>query len=126
MKCPFCGGGDDRVVDSREGREGEVIRRRRECVTCGRRFTSYETIEEIELARQHGLPTVGIGHRCYIRNAIVDKNCRIGDDVRIVSRRVAGSLRSAVVKIHNRDYCLLPMNCSTISRRCGRARCSAM
>ena len=47
MKCPFCGAGDDRVVDSRESREGEVIRRRRECVTCGRRFTSYETIEEI-------------------------------------------------------------------------------
>ncbi|HEY6146200.1 MAG TPA: transcriptional regulator NrdR, partial [Thermoanaerobaculia bacterium] len=47
MKCPFCGGGDDRVVDSREGREGEVIRRRRECVACGRRFTSCETIEEI-------------------------------------------------------------------------------
>src|SRR6202011_5085784 len=43
----------------------------------------YETIEEIEHARIHGLPTVGIGHRCYIRNAIVDKNCRIGDDVRI-------------------------------------------
>ncbi len=47
MKCPFCGGGEDRVVDSRESREGEVIRRRRECVSCGRRFTSYETIEEI-------------------------------------------------------------------------------
>jgi transcriptional repressor NrdR len=47
MRCPFCGGGDDRVVDSREGRDGEVIRRRRECVSCGRRFTSYETIEEI-------------------------------------------------------------------------------
>jgi len=47
MKCPFCGAGDDRVVDSRESREGEVIRRRRECVACGRRFTSYETIEEI-------------------------------------------------------------------------------
>jgi glucose-1-phosphate adenylyltransferase len=43
----------------------------------------YETIEEIEQAQSHGLPTVGIGHRCYIRNAIVDKNCRIGDDVRI-------------------------------------------
>jgi len=43
----------------------------------------YETIEEIEHARAHGLPTVGIGSRCYIRNAIVDKNCRIGDDVRI-------------------------------------------
>ena len=38
---------DDRVVDSRESREGEVIRRRRECDSCGRRFTSYETIEEI-------------------------------------------------------------------------------
>jgi len=47
MKCPFCGGLDDRVVDSREGKEGQVIRRRRECVSCGRRFTSYETIEEI-------------------------------------------------------------------------------
>jgi transcriptional repressor NrdR len=47
MKCPFCGATDDRVVDSRESREGEVIRRRRECVSCGRRFTSYETIEEI-------------------------------------------------------------------------------
>lgn len=47
MKCPFCGATDDRVVDSRESREGEVIRRRRECVGCGRRFTSYETIEEI-------------------------------------------------------------------------------
>ncbi|MBS1948099.1 MAG: glucose-1-phosphate adenylyltransferase [Bacteroidetes bacterium] len=43
----------------------------------------YETLEEITHANSHGLPTVGIGHRCYIRNAIVDKNCRIGDDVRI-------------------------------------------
>ncbi len=43
----------------------------------------YETIEEIEQDRIHGLPSVGIGNRCYIRNAIVDKNCRIGDDVRI-------------------------------------------
>jgi glucose-1-phosphate adenylyltransferase len=43
----------------------------------------YETIEEIDQARAHGLPTVGIGNRCYIRNAIVDKNCRVGDDVRI-------------------------------------------
>ncbi len=43
----------------------------------------YETLDEISQANSHGLPTVGIGHRCYIRNAIVDKNCRIGDDVRI-------------------------------------------
>lgn len=43
----------------------------------------YETIEEIEHDKDHGLPSVGIGNRCYIRNTIVDKNCRIGDDVRI-------------------------------------------
>ena len=48
MKCPFCGGNNDRVVDSRESREGEVIRRRRECNLCGRRFTSYETIDHID------------------------------------------------------------------------------
>lgn len=47
MKCPFCGALEDRVVDSREGREGEFIRRRRECAACTRRFTSYETIEDI-------------------------------------------------------------------------------
>lgn len=45
MRCPYCGATEDRVVDSRESREGEVIRRRRECVSCARRFTSYEKIE---------------------------------------------------------------------------------
>ena len=45
MRCPFCGAREDRVVDSRESREGDVIRRRRECVECSRRFTSYEKIE---------------------------------------------------------------------------------
>ena len=47
MKCPFCAHLSDKVVDSREGKEGEVIRRRRECLDCGRRFTSYERIDEI-------------------------------------------------------------------------------
>jgi len=47
VKCPFCGRLGDKVVDSRESREGEVIRRRRECQDCGRRFTSYERIDEI-------------------------------------------------------------------------------
>ncbi|HEX6179342.1 MAG TPA: transcriptional regulator NrdR [Thermoanaerobaculia bacterium] len=47
MRCPFCGTNEDRVVDSRESREGDVIRRRRECVECGRRFTSYEKIEHL-------------------------------------------------------------------------------
>jgi transcriptional repressor NrdR len=47
MTCPFCGHLGDKVVDSRESKEGEAIRRRRECLDCGRRFTSYERIDEI-------------------------------------------------------------------------------
>jgi transcriptional repressor NrdR len=47
VKCPYCGHMGDKVVDSRESKEGEVIRRRRECLECGRRFTSYERIDEI-------------------------------------------------------------------------------
>lgn len=47
MKCPFCSHLMDRVVDSREAKEGHVIRRRRECLSCRKRFTSYERIEEI-------------------------------------------------------------------------------
>ncbi|MDH3744035.1 MAG: transcriptional regulator NrdR [Acidobacteriota bacterium] len=47
MKCPFCNELKDRVVDSRESRDGLTIRRRRECLSCSRRFTSYEQIEDI-------------------------------------------------------------------------------
>ncbi|MEI7541753.1 MAG: transcriptional regulator NrdR [bacterium] len=51
MKCPYCGHKKDKVVDSRESRDGEAIRRRRECLKCGKRFTTYEQIE-------HSLPMV--------------------------------------------------------------------
>ena len=47
MKCPYCAHMEDKVVDSRESKEGEVIRRRRECLGCGKRFTSYERIDQI-------------------------------------------------------------------------------
>ncbi len=47
MNCPFCGFKEDRVIDSRESKEGEVIRRRRECLQCERRFTTYERIDEV-------------------------------------------------------------------------------
>ena len=47
MKCPFCGEIDNKVIDSRLSKDGAVIRRRRECIICGRRFTTYEHIEEI-------------------------------------------------------------------------------
>jgi transcriptional repressor NrdR len=47
MKCPYCGALDDKVIDSRESQEGEAIRRRRECISCGRRFTTYERLEQL-------------------------------------------------------------------------------
>src|SRR5687768_13761870 len=47
MKCPYCAIQENKVLDSRLAKEGEVIRRRRECEGCGRRFTTYERVEEI-------------------------------------------------------------------------------
>jgi transcriptional repressor NrdR len=49
MKCPFCGVLDNKVIDSRVSKDGSVIRRRRECLDCNRRFTTYEHIEEIPI-----------------------------------------------------------------------------
>jgi transcriptional repressor NrdR len=49
MRCPKCGGQDDKVVDSRASREGATIRRRRECITCAHRFTTYEEVERENL-----------------------------------------------------------------------------
>ena len=51
MKCPFCAHAENKVIDSRISKDGSAIRRRRECVGCGRRFTTYEFVEEV-------LPTV--------------------------------------------------------------------
>ncbi len=47
MRCPFCGNLEDRVIDSRTSKEGDAIRRRRECLACKRRFTSYERVEDV-------------------------------------------------------------------------------
>jgi transcriptional repressor NrdR len=49
VRCPWCAGVDDKVVDSRLADEGAAIRRRRECLQCGRRFTTYERVEEVAL-----------------------------------------------------------------------------
>ena len=49
MKCPFCGYSDSKVIDSRPAEEGSTIRRRRECLSCQRRFTTYEIIERLPL-----------------------------------------------------------------------------
>lgn len=49
MKCPFCGKEDSKVIDSRSADDGKRIRRRRECIGCGERFTTYETVENIPI-----------------------------------------------------------------------------
>jgi len=49
MRCPKCGGHDDKVIDSRSSREGATIRRRRQCIACGFRFTTYEEVERVGL-----------------------------------------------------------------------------
>ena len=49
MKCPFCGFEESKVIDSRPTDEGERIRRRRECISCGKRFTTYEIIETVPI-----------------------------------------------------------------------------
>jgi len=49
MKCPFCSYEEDKVVDSRSSKEGRAVRRRRECLKCGERFTTYEYIENVSL-----------------------------------------------------------------------------
>ena len=49
MKCPFCGYSDSKVIDSRPAEEGSTIRRRRECLACQKRFTTYEIIERLPL-----------------------------------------------------------------------------
>lgn len=49
MKCPYCGYQEDKVLDSRTVRDGEEVKRRRECLACGRRFTTYEHIEEMQV-----------------------------------------------------------------------------
>ena len=49
MRCPFCGHADDKVIDSRASSEGNAVRRRRECLECKKRYTTYEYIEKIPL-----------------------------------------------------------------------------
>ena len=49
MKCPFCGDQESKVVDSRPAEDGNSIRRRRECISCQRRFTTYETVESLPI-----------------------------------------------------------------------------
>ncbi|PKM80671.1 MAG: transcriptional regulator NrdR [Firmicutes bacterium HGW-Firmicutes-14] len=77
MKCPFCGYMDSKVLDSRPADDGNAIRRRRECVECGRRFTTYEKIDEIPLVvvKKNG------------RREVFDRNKILGGIIRACEKR---------------------------------------
>ncbi len=93
MKCMFCGCEDSKVIDSRSADEGRTIRRRRECVKCGKRYTTYETIEDtpVLVVKSSGLRQAFDARK--IKNGII-KSC----EKRPVSLEAIDEMVSAVVK----------------------------
>ena len=103
MKCPRCGQDNDRVVDSRAVRDGSAVRRRRECLDCGERFTTYEAVEtkpvlvvkkdgrRVEYER--GKVIAGIAKACEKRPVPLERIEAIAD---AVEREIAGSLSREV------------------------------
>ncbi len=91
MRCPFCDHPEDKVVDSREAQDGRATRRRRECLACGRRFTTYERIDEIlpQIVKKDGR------RETYDRDKIV-KGLEIACQKRPVSREQIEALVAAV------------------------------
>jgi transcriptional repressor NrdR len=91
LKCPYCGFLEDRVLDSRATREGEAIRRRRECLQCGRRFTTHEEIEEtrVRVVKKDGRREVfdrakimrGLTLACHKRPISADTLERLADEI---------------------------------------------
>jgi transcriptional repressor NrdR len=106
VRCPFCHHQDDRVVDSRTSREGRAVRRRRECLRCQRRFTTYEYIEErtLQVVKRDG-ETEPFEHRKLLRSIEVASAKRpitpaeietiVEDIERELDRRETGEISSA-------------------------------
>lgn len=68
MRCPFCGADNDKVVDSRSASEGNVIRRRRECIECTKRYTTYEQVEQtpLRVVKKDGSRTTFDGNKILV------------------------------------------------------------
>ncbi len=94
MKCPYCGHLDSKVLDSRPAEEGEAVRRRRHCEGCGRRFTTYETVEAIPLlvrkkddnreAYDRAKLRAGILRACHKRPVAIERLDALVDSVETV------------------------------------------
>ncbi len=103
MKCRFCTGTDSKVIDSRPTEDGSAIRRRRECINCGKRFTTYEKIEEIPVmvvkrdGRRESFDSEkirsGIRKACQKRPISADEQDRLVDDI---TREVFNTLKSEI------------------------------
>jgi transcriptional repressor NrdR len=91
MRCPFCDHPEDKVVDSREAQDGRTTRRRRECLACGRRFTTYERVEDVlpQIVKKDGRREI------YGRDKIV-KGLEIACQKRPVSREQIEALVASV------------------------------
>ena len=103
MKCPYCAYDDSRVIDSRPAEEGNSIRRRRECLSCGKRFTTYEVIERLPLVvvkndgSRQGFDRVkiinGLVRACEKRPVTLQQLEKIADDIQ-ASCTVRSNVRS--------------------------------
>lgn len=103
MKCMFCGCEDSKVIDSRSADEGRTIRRRRECIACGKRFTTYETIEDTPVLVIKASGSRQAFDPQKIKNGII-KSCekrpvsltRIDDMVSAVTKKIYNSMEQEI------------------------------
>ena len=103
MKCMYCGCEDSKVIDSRSADEGRTIRRRRECINCGKRFTTYETIEDtpVLVVKSSGIRQTFDAQK--VRNGII-KSCekrpvslnKIDEMVSNITKKVYNSMEQEV------------------------------
>ena len=106
MKCPFCGGLDSKVVDSRPTEDGERIRRRRECISCGKRFTTFEIVETTPIMVKKKDSSIQAFNRDKLLNGMI-KSCEkrqvsIQDLEKAVDRieyKIVNSLKSEVSSV---------------------------
>ena len=101
MKCPFCGDQESKVVDSRHSEDGLSIRRRRECLACQRRFTTYETVEDLPIlvVKRDG------SRQAFDRNKLITSMVRAFDkrevkreDLEQIATEIEQSLQNALVR----------------------------
>ena len=101
MKCPFCGDQDSKVVDSRHSEDGLSIRRRRECLACQRRFTTYETVEDLPIlvVKRDG------SRQAFDRNKLITSMVRAFDkrevkreDLERIATEIEQSLQNALIR----------------------------